>query len=685
MTALVSIILIFGVLLGAYRLQNQLKTIYENGQSSIIFDRNGKEIMMIPNKKGHYARFIQRAPERFVNLLVEKEDRFFYYHMGINPFSIGRELSRELISPERKGSSTITQQLVKLLLGNEGKRTLANKIKEAWYALSLELFHSKQAILAMYANTAYFGNQAQGIKEASRFYFNRDPNSLDDTQILELLATLNNPSQQYPGTSSNARRVKFLADALDVSLDQSKRLSQPSESRRKSDTAFELESQGIACQRDCKLTIDKDLTETLRDVLTRNIESPGFAGVKNGAIVVIKLPENELLAIVGSPNPNLEKDGYQINMATRPRAIGSTAKPFIYLTAFEKGARPYTLVEDKEYKYDIATGFAFYPKNYDGRYRGMVTLHQALSNSLNVPSVKVLEFAGIKNVYDFFTHSLSFIPFQPLENYELSLVLGGLEMDPLTLAHYFTLFPNQGVLKPLWLFSLGETDYLTPPMSGPLLQPKETAPRPFTQLINKILSDRDTGVDQFGAKSNLNLPAQNYAVKTGTSGNFHDSWTVGYTPDFLVTVWIGNADNKPMWQLSGQSGAGRIWHEAMEKLLNSPYNKKTPFDFGALQEFTQSGSIEYGLKNDDYARSRTLLLKESLIESPHERDVFVLENGMRIPLAATRDVEWFISNALIGKGTNVDWRPAKSGTYFITARDQKGAAESITIEVSPGN
>ena len=685
---LIIITFIVGGFLYAYHLQKQLKVIYQSQRSVIISDRNGKEIAITPNKKGYYAPFTENIPERFKELLVKKEDRFFYYHLGMNPLSIAREFLGKLIPPERKGSSTITQQLTKLLLGNEGKRTIGNKIKEAFSALSLELYSSKEEILTMYANMAYFGNQAQGIKEASRFYFNRDPSSLDGKQIVKLLAALNNPSQGYPGTALNDRRARLLLNTLKIPLtaplNEKKELALPlSRNERNNDTAFELKSQKITCQRDCKLTIDEGLTETLRRILLRNLSSPSFAGVKNGAIVVIKLPENELLAIIGSPKPSLQKDGYQINMATRPRAIGSIAKPFIYLNAFQKGARPYTLIEDKEYKYDIGTGFAFYPKNYDGRYRGTVTLHQALSNSLNVPSVKTLEFAGIKNFYDFLARALSFIPFQPLENYELSLALGGLEMDPLTVAHYFTIFPNQGILKPLKIFSSGETKYLTPGMSAPLFGEKEIAPKRFTQLINKILADRETSVDQFGMKSNLNLPAQNYGVKTGTSRNFHDSWTVGYTPDFLVAVWIGNSDNKPMWRLSGQSGAGKIWHEVMEFLLNSPYNKKTPFDFDAIKEFTQSGSIEYGLKGDDYARIRTLLLKESVIANPHNGDIFILERGMRIPLNAPREVKWTINGAPLGKATSLDWRPINPGVYHITAEGEKGVKENIAVEIRP--
>lgn len=289
--------------------------------------------------------------------------------------------------------------------------------------------------------------------------------------------------------------------------------------------------------------------------------------------MVIKLgrgnESNELFAVVGSPDPQSRASGAQINMALVPRPVGSAAKPFIYAKAFERGARPYTLVDDREYRYMIGTGFAFYPKNYDGKYRGEVTLHYALANSLNVPAVKTLEFAGLERVNEFLLNMLGFRPRQPLDTYGLGIALGGLEVDPLTFAQYMTIFPNDGVLAPLKIGLSGDAPvYLTPPMSKPRAEIERVIAAPFVRLVTKILSDRSISVDQFGMKGNLNLTKTEYAVKTGTTYDYHDSWTVGYTPDFLVAVWIGNSDNTPIRQVSGQQGAGRVWRDAMELFLH---------------------------------------------------------------------------------------------------------------------
>lgn len=679
--------LFFAGVLGvkAYGLEQELKARYAAQESVILYDRNGKEIAIKPNAKGYYARYSNEIPERFEELLLQKEDRFFYYHLGVNPVSIGREALRLLVFREQRGSSTLTQQLVKNLLGNENKRTLKNKLRELAYALSLEVFTSKEEILSMYANTAYFGNKAQGLLQASKTYFRASPQALSDDAFLSLLATLASPSQSYPGTYANKKRMTALARVFAVKLsgDTLPLPAQEASVRDPSFTAFEVSPFTQSCQTKCHLTIDGALTDTLRQILRRNLANPSFAGVNNGAIVAIKLPENELVALVGSPNPVSFESGHQINMAIKPRSIGSTVKPFIYVKAFEKGARPYTLVEDREYKYDIGTGFALYPKNYDGQFRGTVTLHQALSNSLNVPAVKVLEYLGLKDFSSFLVNDLAFSPLQPLEDYQLGIALGGLEMDLLTLSHYVTMFPNGGVLRPMKLFQ-GYGEYLTPPMEKKMEQERVVGKEPFVELINKILSDREESIDQFGMKSNLNLPFPNYALKTGTSRNFHDSWTLGYTPDFLVGVWIGNSDDAPMWQVSGQSGAGKIWQEAMQALYNSPYNKNTPFIFDRVKEFTQSASLEYGLEGDDYEAKRMLLRETGFMVNPHEGDVFLLEKGMRVPLQAKEEVAWYIDDAFIGKGIKKDWRPTRAGRFMIRGEDKQGKQEKVFVTIEDG-
>jgi penicillin-binding protein 1C len=633
----------------------RLMSEYNSLESIVIRDRKGQEILIKPNERGFYARYSESIPQNVSQAFLNSEDRFFYYHPGINPFSVARSFWS---GNSGKGSSTITQQLVKVLLGNEQSRTLKNKIRELAYAFALELHSSKKSILTMYLNSAYFGGQAQGIREAGLRYYAKDPHDLTETELGELVRAVRSPGTYTP------------------------RSQYPEQLPHSAVSAFELNDLGVDCDTSCALSIDSNLSDSVRDILRRNLSSPDLKGAANGAVVVIKLPENELLAVIGSPDPSRNLDGYRINMARRPRQIGSTIKPFIYGRAFQKGLRPYTLVDDREYRYSIGTGFALYPKNFDYRYRGVVSLHYALSNSLNVPTVKTLEYVGPRDFYGFLTGTLEFKPLQELTDYELGIALGGLDMDLLTLSHYFTIFAKQGSLKPLTL-KLNSPPFLTP-MENTTAQ-HEVLPPPFVELVNKILTDRTTGVEQFGIRSSLNLPYGNYAVKTGTSREFHDSWTVGYTPDFLAAVWVGNADDTAMDQVSGSIGAGAIWHDVMETLYSSEYNKDTAFSFDHIREYPDAAGIEYSLAGDDYDKIKNIFLSSdaSIVTSPHDHDVILLA-GAQIPLRAKELVSWFINGKQFGQGPSAEtvFRPVAAGTYAIKAITSSGAEEVISIDVA---
>jgi penicillin-binding protein 1C len=657
----------------------QLMTIYQNQESIIVLDRYGKEILIRPNQKGYWARYLNEVPARIKKLLIQKEDKYFYYHPGFNLWSISQAALSQLGIGNRKASSTISQQLAKILLGKESNRNLKNKIIESFYTLSLEIFCSKEEILKMYVNSIYLGNQAQGLAEASQLYFNLPPDLLTDGQILQLLATLHSPTDANPAKIQNEKIAVYLAQTLNLkeqnlmTVSTAKVRENMKEHSRFEDTSFELTSllKDWPKTNQVNLTIDKELTEKIREIIQRNIENLKTKNVNQSAAIVIKLPENEILSLIGSPDPLSLEQGSQINMLLEPRPIGSTIKPFIYLKAFEKGLRPYTLVQDKEYKYITALGFPLYPKNFDFKYRGEVNLHYALSNSLNVPAVKVLEYVGLDEFYNFMEKDLGFIPIQNWENYQLGIALGSLEMSLFNLAKYFTVFPNKGILKDLKIYQ----DAVSAPE-------KRIAEPQYVQLVNIILNDRKTSIEQFGLKSDLNLFQENYALKTGTSRDFRDSWIIGFTPDFLVAVWVGNSDNSPMDKVSGQLGAGRIWAQIMELLLNSPYNKKTPFDFSLVKGFPKDNNLEYGLANDNYEESQNALWQKTLILDPHDGDVFLLEENSHIFLKSNSNAQWFVNNIFLAEGKDVIFTPQNPGTYEIKAKSPNGFQETVMILVT---
>jgi penicillin-binding protein 1C len=435
----------------------KLVGIYNSRRSVIMSDRNHQIISIKTNEDGSAAIYTDKVPENFSKYILNQEDKYFYYHFGINPVSSLRAFTRIVSGNKNRASSTITQQLVKILMSHEDDRNLKNKLTETFGAIALEMTTSKKDILNMYANSIYFGNNVQGIEAASELYFGKHAEELTDQNIIRLVVTIQNPTVANPFTQLNATKSKIALknynlqseDTLPLTVEEIHAKIDAWRAIVQSTTAFEIKSLGITCRSDCTLTIDSNLTENIRSTLLRNLLQFQGKHVDNGAVVVIKEPENELLAVVGSPDPTKNTSGYQINLANSPRPIGSTVKPFIYLKAFEKGLRPYTLADDREYRYPIGTGFSLYPKNYDYTYHGIVTLHEALSNSYNVPAVKTLEYIGTDNFANFLRTDLNFKSVQPLENYALGIALGELEMPLLNLSYYLSIFANHGFLKPL--------------------------------------------------------------------------------------------------------------------------------------------------------------------------------------------------------------------------------------------
>ncbi|MGD0576515.1 MAG: transglycosylase domain-containing protein [Candidatus Staskawiczbacteria bacterium] len=684
--AVLGALIIAYIILGG--LNKELLATYRANRSFFVTDRNNSAILISKNPKGNYAEYSETIPQNFKNLLIKKEDKYFYWHFGFNFWSIAGAVGNKLGLSRRKASSTISQQLAKILLEEENQRNLSNKIKESFYTLALELFNSKEEILKMYANSIYFGNQFQGIESASKGYFNVSAQNLTTEQIVQLLATINSPTDYNPAGKLNIEKSKILSASLGVETNNFMEAKdcQTNIQNYLSNNKPVLELTPYISgniNKNLQLTIDNGLEQQVRSIVSSNIDILKDKKAKNAAVVILSIPNNEILSIVGSPNPDSFSDGDEINMSVEPRQIGSTIKPFIYLKGFEAGMRPYTLIDDREYKYSGPGGYPIYPKNYDFKYHGIMTANYALDNSINVAAVKTLDFVGVENFNNFLTQDLEYKPVQPIEQYQLGIALGDLEMNLLDLSHYFSIFPEQGQLNGLKIFADGTINnkYFS-------YQNKSIAPKDYIELINKILSDRKTGVDQFGAESSLNLPAGNYALKTGTSHDYTDSWIVGYTPDFLVGVWVGNADDTPTDAVSGQVGAGRIWNQVMQLMLNSGYNQNTQFDFSDVKEYhapndTLNG-VEFGLADDDFEKCQDILEKQDtdFILNPHDGDTFLFTLDTQVSLEAKTAADWTITGPAFAEATagkqKIFFTPKKEGSYKITA-SSKTQTQTVTI------
>ena len=672
-------ILLLALLIVSMKVSDNLHRAYQSEISVRVFDRNGAQLKILANAKGAYM-IESTSTGRFGELAVLSEDRYFLYHPGVNPVSTIRALFSRFFYSSHKGGSTITQQLVKNLLHHENERTLKNKLSELCGAILLEMHTSKQVILSMYLSSAYFGQQSEGIEQASLHYFGKNAVALSDGEILELLALLQAPAFA-PGSAGNLERAKAIGLRTHVSdVPTFSSLPRSLKDTKTDPAMFEL-STLTSCDSTCALTVDGELTAKIREIVADTLASPKFKSVGSAAVAVIRVGKgdepNQLLALVGTPQPYGSSNGNQINMALASRPIGSTWKPFIYGRAIEKGARPYSIIDDTEYRYEIGTGYAFYPKNYDGLYRGPVTLNYALSNSLNVPAVRALTFDGVDQFGAFMQQSLGFIPKQSMDTYQLSIALGGLEMNPLLLAEYFSVFPREGVLAPL---SVQKGMLARVPMQTPFSGTMRIFNATTTQLVNKMLSDRLMGVEQFGLESNLNLPFKGYAVKTGTTYDYHDSWTVGYTKDVVVVAWIGNSNNKAMDLLSGARGAGKIWHDTMSLLYARRELTPARFESTSLVDVTTPEGNSFGLSGDDIEHARSVMQAQSddgVILEPHDGDVLQYELGMSVALRAKQSLLWEVEGVTIARGDNEHWAPASKGEYVVTGKSANGSIISV--------
>lgn len=661
----------------AVYVDTKLMETYHSFASRVTYDRTGEVVQVALNDREQFCLFASNYPEHVRALVLQKEDQWFQYHFGINPGRIIAVIWGRIQVRKEGGASTITQQLAKILLGTAHERTVGNKIREVAIAFVLEYRHTKEQLLTMYLNTVPLGGNIEGFPAASRAYFNKQVNELNENEVLQLTSALSNPSVARPLSETNFGRSQILASALNTVAPLP--ITAQNESRE-SGVWLELTDVLKDCP-DCTSTIDANLNERIRHLASLHVARGKEYGFSHVAVVVIDAKTAEVLALVGSPAPNENTAGNKINMALATRPIGSTIKPFLYVLGFMHGLRPYSLVEDREYKFEIETGFPLYPKNYDGQYRGIVTLEEALANSLNVPTVSVLRYTTLHDTYDYFEKTLGFLPQQAWDTYAYGIALGGLELDLVTLTHAFSALANDGVLQPLIVGYTedGTPQHFTSPHS--LVRDTRTiAPPDMIALVNAILTDRTAGVEQFGQKGSLHLSHEGYAVKTGTSRDYHDSWTVGYTGDFVVGVWAGNTDNRPMHQISGAMGAGSVWRDVMELMFTTPYFRNTKLNTAGIVQIPTERGYSFGLPSDDIENARSLLLTNSLILFPHERDVFLYTPGMRIPLQTTVPAEWEINSMPHGDAT--EWFPTKAGVYTLRALTEDGTMEEISLTIT---
>ncbi len=582
------------------------------GQSTKIYDRTGKVVLY--DLSGDVNKIwipLDQIPQHVRWALIAMEDDKFYSHHGFDVPALIKAVLHEFlgIGPPR-GGSTITQQLVKnVLLSPE--RTYKRKFKELILAYQLEKKFSKDEILELYFNVVPYGSTAYGIEAAAELYFGKPASQLDLAEGAVLAAMLKATTYYSPYGS----HVDELFKRQQIVLDKMAKLGYISqaeaEQAKQEKLTFKKFKQSIKAPHFVMYikemlaekygnevlekgglkvitSLDWEKQQIAEEAVEQGVErNEQRYGAHNAALASINAKTGEVLAMVGSRDYfNEEYDG-AVNVTMRPRQPGSSFKPIVYAAAFIKGFSPKTILFDTLTKFKTEAGEDYEPHNYNDEEHGPVSIRQALAGSLNIPAVKTIYLTGIKNVLDL-AERMGYSTFQDRSRFGLSLVLGGGEVKLIEHVKAFAVFANNGRRHNLhYILKVEDKD-------GKVLEEfkpedeigEEVLDANVAKMINSILSDDEARAFVFGRGSKLTLPDRPVAAKTGTTNDYRDGWTIGYTPSIVTGVWVGNNDNSPMkGAAAGGNVAAPIWHEYMSRVLkDSPVEQFEQPEFKELPD-----------------------------------------------------------------------------------------------------
>ena len=590
-----------------------------NTPSVRITDRHGRLLYdLLPEQGGRHAVLpLESIPLALRQATIATEDRSFYTNPGVDLRGVARAVWQYLSQGQvLSGGSTLTQQVARNLLMEQGERqqrSLHRKLREMILAWQLTRRLEKDEILALYLNQTYYGGMAYGVEAAAQTFFGKPASELDLAESALLAGLPQSPALYNPFTDPQSAKERqtvvlgLMDQAVFITADQHLLAEReplvfteqpyPIEAphfvmmvRRQLDSLFTPEqiyqAGGLVVRTSLDLDWQKHAERAIQRQLAALKDSPDGQGhnVNSAALVALDPHSGEILALVGSPDFFDAQNAGAINMALSPRQPGSALKPVIYAAALDPTTPPNTAISAVEGTYlppgpwtaatmllDVRTAFltheglTYLPANYDLREHGPVLLRDALGSSLNIPAVLTLDHVGLKNLFNLASR-LGMTTFGNPDDYDLSLALGGGEVRLLELSAAYAALANGGYrVDPVAILEVsdlqGQILYAAPPPVQQRVLDERVA-----WLVSDILSDDDARRTGFGVHTILNLdrPA---AVKTGTTSNFHDNWTIGYTPSLVVGVWAGNTDFRPMREVNGLTGAAPIWHQFMRTVL----------------------------------------------------------------------------------------------------------------------
>lgn len=555
-----------------------------------IFDRNGVLLYEIYTDQNRTPLALAQIPKFMQEATIAIEDKNFYQHPGVSVMGIIRAARETILNRHVQGGSTITQQLIKSALLSPEQR-ITRKVKEIILAFWTERIYNKNQILEMYLNQVPYGGTAWGVEAASQTYFGTSVAKLNLAQIALLAGLPAAPTQYSPFGSHPEKAFERQKEVLRRMTEDHYITQEQEQEALSASIQFTtprvpiraphfvmyvkelLEKQygpRLVEQGGLRITtsLDSTMQEKAENIVRTEIESLIGLRVGNGAALVTSPATGEILAMVGSYDYfDVANDG-NVNVTTSLRQPGSSIKVVNYAAALENGFTAATVLDDSPVIYQIPGSTPYAPVNYDGKFHGLVPLRYALANSYNIPAVKTLARIGVATMVEK-GRAMGIGSWTDPSRYGLSLTLGGGDVTMLDMARTFGTLANGGKemdLQPI----LEITDY-----TGHVLE--KNTPKPGIQavkpevawIMSNILSDNTARATAFGHNSSLVIPGHTVSVKTGTTDNKRDNWTIGYTPSLLTAVWVGNNNNGPMDPLltSGITGAAPIWHDIMTELL----------------------------------------------------------------------------------------------------------------------
>lgn len=570
--------------------------------SSQIFDRNGKLIYEIYANKKRTPVKLSDMPAYVKDATISIEDKDFYNHSAFSPTGIIRAIYNTVFKKNLQGGSTITQQLVKNAFLTQD-RTLIRKVREFLLASVVESIYSKNQILEAYLNQVPYGGSAYGIEAASEQYFGKSAKDLTLSEAA-LLAGLTQAPTYYSPFGAHPELAKRRQEEVLNSMVTNKYITEGQKDEADATTlnfakpqeiqaphfALWIKDQLVAKYGEQMVnegglrvytTLDLDLQNFAQETVATEVGKLKGDNVKNGAVIVTRPADGEILTMVGSKDYFNATDDGNVNVVFASRQPGSSIKPVNYALALrDKKITTETIIADVPTCFNVAGQPAYCPVNYDGKFHGGEAVRFALGNSFNIPAVRVLALNGIDNFINFAT-SLGVTTFKDPSKYGLSITLGGGEVRPYDMAEVFGVFANEGIKQPLvavtkitdWKGNLLEQNKLSD-LNGDRVMPADVA-----FLVSHMLLDNNARVQEFGTNSYLVVSGHpEVSVKTGTTNDRRDNWTDGYSGQIAVVVWVGNNDNSAMYgSVSGLTGASPIFNKvikyALDKSEKGAYNK----------------------------------------------------------------------------------------------------------------